>query len=64
MRNEAAMKNIAGIAVAVCIAAVGIVWFMSSPIVGGPTMQPDKPSAAVPTFQKVKSELQGPGAPR
>jgi hypothetical protein len=58
------MKNIAGIAVAVCIAAVGIVWFMSSPIVGGSTMQPVKPNAAIPTFQKVRSDLQGPGAPR
>jgi hypothetical protein len=47
------MKTFAALAVAGLIAGVGLLWFLSNPVVATVEVKPLQPSAAIPTFKPV-----------
>ena len=52
------MKGLAGIAVAGLIAAVGVLWFQTSPNVITVRATPMQPNANMPTFKQVHDDVQ------
>jgi hypothetical protein len=51
------MKTLAALAAVGLIAGAGVLWFLSNPVVVTATVQPLKPSAAIPTFKRVDVPL-------
>ena len=47
------MKTLAALAVAGLIAAVGMLWYLSNPVVVVVERRALQPSSAIPTFQRV-----------
>jgi hypothetical protein len=51
------MKTFAALACAGLIAGAGMLWFLSNPVVVTVSMKPLQPSAAIPTFKRVPSNI-------
>ena len=51
------MKGLASLGAAALIAAAGVLWFMSKPTVVTVQIKPLQPSAAIPTFKRVPTNL-------
>jgi hypothetical protein len=52
-----AVKTLAALASAALIAAAGLLWFFSNPVVIAVKLEPLKPSAEIPTFHRVQDDL-------
>lgn len=48
------MKGLAALGAAAFIAAAGVLWFMTRPVVVVMKVEPLKPSAELPTFKRVE----------
>jgi hypothetical protein len=47
------MKGLAALGTAACIAAAGLLWFMTKPVLVTAEVRPLQPSAAMPTFRRL-----------
>jgi hypothetical protein len=47
------MKGLAALGTAACIAAAGLLWFMTGPVLVTAEVRPLQPSAALPTFRRI-----------
>jgi hypothetical protein len=47
------MKGLAALGAAGCIAAAGLLWFMTNPVVVTAQVRPLQPSADLPVFKRV-----------
>jgi hypothetical protein len=47
------MKGLAALGAAACIAAAGLLWFMTKPVLVTAEVRPLQPSAAMPTFRRI-----------
>lgn len=54
------MKELAALGAGLAIAAVAALWFTTGPVVVNAEMRPLQPSATMPTFRPVPTELAGP----
>jgi hypothetical protein len=54
------MKTFTALGALGLIAAAGMLWFLSNPVVVTFKSEPLKPSAAIPTFKPVRSPLSSP----
>jgi hypothetical protein len=50
------VKTLAALASVALIAAAGLLWFLSNPVVIGVNREPLKPSAEIPTFHRVQDD--------
>ncbi|PDT89153.1 hypothetical protein CO669_16430 [Bradyrhizobium sp. Y36] len=57
------MKEIAALGAGLAIAAVAALWFATGPVVVNATIKPLQPSADLPVFRPVPTELAGPTGP-
>ncbi|MCJ9704959.1 MULTISPECIES: hypothetical protein [unclassified Bradyrhizobium] len=54
------MKELAALGAGLAIAAVAALWFTTGPVVVNAEIKPLQPSANMPTFRPVPTELAGP----
>ncbi|MBH5396691.1 hypothetical protein HZZ13_02625 [Bradyrhizobium sp. CNPSo 4010] len=55
------MKELAALGAGLAIAAVAALWFTTGPVVVNAELKPLQPSANMPAFRPVSTELSGPG---
>jgi hypothetical protein len=51
------MKEFAALGAGIVIAAVAAVWFLTGPVVVNAEVKPLRPSASIPTFKPVPTDL-------
>ena len=56
------MKGLAALGAAACIAAAGLLWFMTKPVVVAAEIGTLQPSAVLPTFRRIPDAHSGTAA--